>query len=74
MTTISQTQTLILVPQTITAGCTGATRTVTNYPLGPTVTVTSTIFRTSTEGQVTSYWTTTLSTSAVCHYPTSELP
>ncbi len=71
MNTISQTQTLILVPATITAGCSGATRTVTNYPQGPTVTVTSTVVRMSTDGQLTSYYTTTLSTSAVCHYPSS---
>ncbi|KAH8878629.1 hypothetical protein GQ53DRAFT_86082 [Thozetella sp. PMI_491] len=72
MNTVSQTQTLILVPQTVTAGCSGATRTVTNYPQGPTVTVTSTVVRASTEGQLTSYYATTLVTTAVCHYPSNK--
>ncbi|KAK3316662.1 hypothetical protein B0H66DRAFT_604940 [Apodospora peruviana] len=69
--TIAQTQTLILVPQTITAACNGGTRTVTVYPQGPTVTVASTVMRTATDGQVTSYLISTVSATAVCHYPTS---
>ncbi|KAK3332424.1 hypothetical protein B0T19DRAFT_398192 [Cercophora scortea] len=62
--------TLILVPETITTVCNGATRTVTNYPQGPTVIVSSTILRTVTDGQVTSLYTTTVSSTAECHYPT----
>ncbi|KAK3937407.1 hypothetical protein QBC46DRAFT_319704 [Diplogelasinospora grovesii] len=72
LSTVSQTQTLILVPQTVTAACNGATRTVTAYPQVSTVTVTSTVVRTATDGQVTSYWTTTASTTASCHYPTAS--
>ena len=41
------------------------------YPLGPTVTVGSTVVRTVTDGQRTSLWTTTVSATAVCHYPSS---
>ncbi|KAK4211109.1 hypothetical protein QBC37DRAFT_447042 [Rhypophila decipiens] len=73
-TTIQQTQTLILVPSTVTAACNGGTRTVTVYPQGPTVTVVSTIFRTVTDGQKTSYLTTTATATAICHLPTSEIP
>lgn len=69
--TVSQTQTLILVPQTITAACNGGIRTVTVYPTGPTVTVGSTVVRTVTDGQRTSIWTTTVSATAVCHFPSS---
>ncbi|KAK1750798.1 hypothetical protein QBC47DRAFT_86886 [Echria macrotheca] len=69
--TQSQTQTLILVPQTVTAVCNGATRTVTNYPQGPTVTVSSTVLRTVTDGQVTSTLATTVTAQASCHYPNS---
>ncbi|KAK0616229.1 hypothetical protein B0T14DRAFT_242742 [Immersiella caudata] len=74
--TLSQTQTLILVPATVTQNCAnaGATRTVTNYAQGPTVTVQSTILRTATDGQVTSQWQTTLTQTATCHYPGSGLP
>jgi len=72
--TQSQTQTLILVPQTVTAGCAGGTRTVTNYAQGPTVTVSSTVLRTATEGQVTSVWTTTATATASCHFPQSGSP
>ena len=70
--TVSQTQTLILVPQTVTAACSGPTRTVTVYPQGPTITVTSAVVRTATDGQLTSYWTTTLLSTATCHYPSSK--
>ena len=69
--TLVQTVTLILVPSTVTGQCNGATQTVTNYQNGPTVTVQSTIVRTVTDGQRTSLWQTTLTTSANCHYPTS---
>jgi hypothetical protein len=62
---------LILVPGTVTAQCNGATQTVTNYQPGATVTRTTTVVRTQTDGAKTSYWTTTQSTQAVCHYPTS---
>jgi hypothetical protein len=74
--TLSQTQTLIVVPATVTQNCAnpGATRTVTNYAQGPTVTVQSTILRTATDGQVTSQWQTTLTQTASCHYPGSGLP
>ncbi|KAM7221354.1 hypothetical protein V8F06_003322 [Rhypophila decipiens] len=71
-TTIQQTQTLILVPSTVTAACNGGTRTVTVYPQGPTVTVVSTIFRTVTDGQKTSYVTTTATATAICHLPTNK--
>ena len=67
--TQSQTQTLILVPQTVTAACNGGTRTVTNYAQGPTITVSSTVIRTATDGQATSFWTTTATATASCHYP-----
>jgi len=50
------------------------TRTVTNYNQGPTVTVQSTILRTATDGQVTSQWQTTLTSTATCHYPGSGFP
>ncbi|KAK3994650.1 hypothetical protein QBC44DRAFT_367492 [Cladorrhinum sp. PSN332] len=72
VTTIIQTQTLIIVPRTVTATCTGATRTVTAYPQGTTTTVRSTVIRTETDAQVTSYWTTTVSSTARCHYPTKK--
>ena len=72
LTTIQQTQTLILVPATISAACNGGTQTVTNYNQGGgTQTVTSTIVRTATDGARTSQWTTTMTTGASCHYPTS---
>lgn len=70
--TLSQTQTLILVPATVTQNCGGgggSTRTVTNYAQGPTVTVKSTILRTATDGQVTSRLQTTVTQTATCHYP-----
>ncbi|KAK3682164.1 hypothetical protein B0T22DRAFT_386440 [Podospora appendiculata] len=70
VSTASKTQTLILVPETITTVCNGGTRTVTNYPQGPTVIVSSTILRTVTDGQVTSLYTTTVLATAECHYPT----
>jgi hypothetical protein len=66
-----QTVTLIVVGPTVTSACNGATRTVTNFPQGPTVTVTSTVIRTSENGAKTSFWTTTVSTTASCHYPSS---
>ncbi|KAK0733322.1 hypothetical protein B0T26DRAFT_842399, partial [Lasiosphaeria miniovina] len=72
ISTLSQTQTLILVPPTVTAPCTGGTRTVTSYPQGPTTTVWSTVVRTATDGQETSYWTTTVAATAVCHYPSGN--
>lgn len=73
--TIQQTETLILIPSTVTANCNGgATRTVTNYPAGQTVTVTSVVVRTETDAQKTSYWQTTVTSQASCHYQsTSEL-
>jgi len=74
LTTLIQTHTLIIVPQTVTAPCSGGTRTVTNYPPNPTYVVTSTAVRTVTDAQVTSYWTTTITSTASCHYPTSFLP
>ncbi|KAK1762352.1 hypothetical protein QBC33DRAFT_283050 [Phialemonium atrogriseum] len=70
--TITQTQTLIIVASTVTAACNGGTRTVTNYQQGQTVTVQSTVTRSLTDGQVTSYWTTTASATAVCHYPSTQ--
>ncbi|KAK3394867.1 hypothetical protein B0H63DRAFT_556017 [Podospora didyma] len=70
VSTLSQTQSLILVPQTITANCNGGTRTVTVFPQGPTITVRSTIVRTATDGQVTSFYTTTILSTAYCHLPT----
>jgi hypothetical protein len=72
LTTVQQTQTLILVPATVTAACNGQQVTVTNIPRGPTITLTSTIIRTATDGARTSFYTTTVSTSAVCHYPTKK--
>lgn len=69
-TTVVQTQTLIIVAQTVTANCgngNGGTRTVTNFQQGQTVTRTSTILRTLTDGQQTSYWTTTATATASCH-------
>ncbi|KAM7186302.1 hypothetical protein V8F20_011437 [Naviculisporaceae sp. PSN 640] len=71
-TIISQTQTLILVPSTVTAVCNGATRTVTVYPQGPTVTVASTVVRTVTDGQRTSFYTTTATATASCHLPNKK--
>ncbi|KAK4164455.1 hypothetical protein QBC43DRAFT_288705 [Cladorrhinum sp. PSN259] len=71
-TTIVQTQTLIIVPRTVTATCSGATRTVTSYPQATTTTVQSTVVRTERDGEVTSRWTTTLATTASCHYPTKK--
>lgn len=72
--TLGQTETLILVPKTITANCNGgvATQTVTNFQPGRTQTVTSTIVRTATDGAKTSQYQTTLTTAASCHYPSSE--
>lgn len=63
---------LILVPSTVTAPC-GAdeTQTITDFQAATTVVVETTATRTSTEGQVTSYWETTETTQAACHYPTS---
>lgn len=72
LTTIVQTQTLIIVPRTITAACSGPTRTVTSYPQAPTATVRSTVTRTATDGQITSYWTTIVTTTAKCNYPTRK--
>ncbi|KAB5577570.1 hypothetical protein GE09DRAFT_1168517 [Coniochaeta sp. 2T2.1] len=69
--TITQTVTLIVVGPTVTSACNGGTRTVTNYPQGPTVTITSTVTRTNENGAKTSFWTTTVSTTASCHYPSS---
>jgi hypothetical protein len=64
--------TLILVPSTVTAPCgAGQTQTVTDYQRVPTVVVEETVTRTETNGQVTSYWQTTETTQARCHYPTS---
>jgi hypothetical protein len=74
LSTIQQTATLVLVPGTVTAACSGSPVTVTQIPRGPTITITSTILRTATDGAKTSYYTTTLSTQAVCHYPTSGSP
>lgn len=70
--TITQTVTLIVVGPTVTSACNGATRTVTNYPQGPTVTITSTVIRTNENGAKTSFWTTTVSTTASCHYPSKK--
>ncbi|GAB1316216.1 hypothetical protein MFIFM68171_06426 [Madurella fahalii] len=72
VTTLVQTHTLIVVPQTVTTPCNGATRTVTVYPQTSTAVVTSTAIRTATDGQVTSYWTTTVSETASCHYPSKK--
>ncbi|OIW28951.1 hypothetical protein CONLIGDRAFT_401496 [Coniochaeta ligniaria NRRL 30616] len=69
--TITQTVTLIVVGPTVTSACNGGTRTVTNYPQGPTVIITSTVIRTNENGAKTSFWTTTVSTTASCHYPSS---
>jgi hypothetical protein len=67
--TLQYTQTLILAPGTVTANCNSATQTVTNYPRGPTITSTTTVLRTATDGARTSVYTTTASSQAVCHYP-----
>ncbi|KAK4194999.1 hypothetical protein QBC40DRAFT_269641 [Triangularia verruculosa] len=72
LTTLVQTQTLIIVPRTVTATCSGPTRTVTSYPQAPTTTVRSTVTRTETDGQITNYWTTVVTTTARCHYPTRK--
>ncbi|KAJ9141739.1 hypothetical protein NKR23_g7708 [Pleurostoma richardsiae] len=72
VTTVLQTQTLILVPSTVTAACNGATRTVTNFQPGQTVTLTSTVIRTQTDAQKTSYWQTTVTSTASCHYPSTK--
>jgi hypothetical protein len=69
LTTLVLTETLIIVPRTVTAPCSGATRTVTIYPQGATAVVTSTAVRTVTDSQVTNYWTTTVTATATCHYP-----
>lgn len=69
--TVQYTQTLILAPGTVTANCNSATQTVTNYPRGPTVTTTTTVLRTATDGARTSVYTTTATSQAVCHYPQS---
>ncbi|KJR84532.1 uncharacterized protein SPSK_09258 [Sporothrix schenckii 1099-18] len=73
--TVGQTQTLILVPQTVTANCNnnnGVTQTITNYPAGRTQTVTTTITRTATNGVTTSQYQTTVTTAASCHYPSNK--
>jgi hypothetical protein len=70
LSTIQQTVTLILVPATVTQQCNG--QTVTSIGRAPTVTLTSTVLRTATDGARTSYYTTTFSTQAVCHYPTKK--
>ncbi|KAI1344678.1 hypothetical protein F5Y15DRAFT_756 [Xylariaceae sp. FL0016] len=67
----TQTQTLILVPKTITAPCDGPTQTLTITPKAPTVTRTSTIVRTKTDKQTTIHSSTTVTETATCHYPTS---
>jgi hypothetical protein len=72
LTTLVLTETLIIVPRTVTTRCSGATRTVTSYQQGPTPVVTSTAIRTVTDAQVTSYWTTTSSETASCHYPSNQ--
>ncbi|KAK3906716.1 hypothetical protein C8A05DRAFT_40471 [Staphylotrichum tortipilum] len=72
LTTLVLTETLIVVPRTVTAPCNGATRTITNYQQTPTVVVISTATRTATDGQVTSFWTTTVSATATCHYPQNK--
>ncbi|KAK4229416.1 hypothetical protein QBC38DRAFT_109107 [Podospora fimiseda] len=72
LTTILQTQTLIIVPRTVTAACPGATRTVTAYPQGTTTTVRTTVIRTETDKQVTSSLITTVTSTARCHYPTKK--
>jgi len=73
LTTLVLTETLIIVPRTVTTRCSGATRTVTSLQQGPTAVVTSTAIRTVTDNQVTSYWTTTASETASCHYPSNKL-
>ncbi|KAH6617253.1 hypothetical protein F5144DRAFT_387130 [Chaetomium tenue] len=73
LTTLVLTETLIIVPRTVTTRCSGATRTVTGLQQGPTAVVTSTAIRTVTDDQVTSYWTTTASETASCHYPSNKL-
>ena len=73
ISTIVQTQTLILAPATITStNCIAGTATVTVYPIGQTVTITSTVTRTSTQGTTTSQYTTTMVTTASCHYPSKK--
>ncbi|KAL8357518.1 hypothetical protein RB601_009128 [Gaeumannomyces tritici] len=73
ISTIVQTQTLILAPATVTSSnCAVGTATVTVYPQGQTVTITSTVTRTSTQGTTTSQYTTTMVTTAVCHYPNKK--
>lgn len=74
LTTLVLTETLIIVPRTVTAPCSGVTRTITNYQQAPTAVVTSTGVRTVTDGQVTSYWTTTVTATASCYFPRSQSP
>lgn len=71
LSTITQTVTLIVLGPTVTSVCDGHTKTVTDHPPGTTVTVTSTVVRTTEEGEKTSFSTTTVSATAFCHYPSS---
>ncbi|KAL1902869.1 hypothetical protein Sste5346_000780 [Sporothrix stenoceras] len=73
--TVGQTQTLILVPQTVTANCNnnnGATQTITNIQAGRTQTVTTTVTRSVTDGVKTSQYQTTVTSQASCHYPSNK--
>ncbi|KAI5923150.1 hypothetical protein F4810DRAFT_670573 [Camillea tinctor] len=71
-TIATQTQTLILAPVTITAPCSGLTQTITITPKASTSILTSTIVRTSTDRQITSYSYTTITKTAYCHYLTTR--
>ncbi|KAK0614971.1 hypothetical protein B0T17DRAFT_582703 [Bombardia bombarda] len=73
LSTVSQTQTLILVPSTVTTVCSGGTRTITNIPNGPTVTASATVTKTETDRLLTSSSTTVVTSTAVCHYPSGKV-
>ncbi|KAI0873238.1 hypothetical protein GGS24DRAFT_404933 [Hypoxylon argillaceum] len=69
----TQTQTLILVPPTLTTACVGSTTTVTVTPTKATVIEVSLIVRTTIDATVTKQSTTTTTKTAYCHY-TSQRP
>ncbi|KAI1868842.1 hypothetical protein JX265_006821 [Neoarthrinium moseri] len=71
--TVTQTQTYIVVPQTVTKGCNdGTTRTITITPTPATVIRTSTAVRTITDDTETSTSFTIITSTAVCHFPTTK--
>ncbi|TRX97247.1 hypothetical protein FHL15_002041 [Xylaria flabelliformis] len=64
----TQTQTLILAPETVTRPCSGPTTTVTVTPPKETVITTSVVVRTTTDATTTKKSTTTTTKTASCHY------